>query len=672
MFLSSLPKASSKSLPVFFFLLLLAILSGCGTFEVGIESEDAPESLDLAEGTASQIETPQNQATQTPTPVRETTIQTTVEVTPEPNPLEVAFFWSGEMKGECQTLHINYGGEGAIGQCKTSAREWIPLDERFAHAYYYRYWLERFAPFDAQTPNGQVSLTGLGREEASPAWQRAMGIWGELVWVELETDGRSESWTTALDWRQQSAEQPDFCRSLQVSMYGTAQASIVPCQGGEVQAWVESWLDNGDWNQFDVWYYSRMPASEAELSFYGLGPLEMAEGDLEEVRRWADAVFNRLMLRDLLERGQQSDDLPLSPSPRPSTPDPQGTETPVTPTSDPGTGSSASTISWQERPPGLIYRTVDALWRIDVDEQARAIGDSQAVLSPDGSQLLTYDLDGQDLWLHDVAGGNPSRQLTSTPDRRECCPKWWPQRPDVIVFSSMSLDVEPQPGLMGALTVLSLESGAYQILDAQHDTGPTGFALSPDGQTVAYGGGETGWLYHMESGPEPFDPVDYGLSAPKSVQLGSPAWSPDGTKLAWMIGGGFGPSGDYRMAIGLFDLEARSVQLLHSYEPMGRGGWPEAPVWSPDGDWLAFAAGPVNLDEAGVWVVRVGDPAEEHYFGWGGTPVWSPDGRWLAYGHVSDDGVPGVAAVETGTWKQQTIILPPGSSYLVDWIDLGP
>jgi Tol biopolymer transport system component len=350
----------------------------------------------------------------------------------------------------------------------------------------------------------------------------------------------------------------------------------------------------------------------------------------------------------------------VTPSTVPSIPSPQATSSMVTP----------GPISWQERPPGLVFRTVDALWQIDGDEQPVTIGNFEAIISPDGTQLLSYDFAGQDIWLHDLTGGL-SRQLTNMPERSECCFTWWPQRPDIVVFGSTAPDFEPQPGVMGSLTLATLDGETYQVLDADHDIGPSGFALSPDGQTIAYGGGETGWLYHMDAGLEPFDPSAYGLSGPKSIQLGSPAWSPDGMKLAWMVGGGLGQDGDYRMAIGVFDLEARTFSMLHPYEPMGRGGWPEAPVWSPDGNWLAIAAGPVNLDEAGVWVVHV-NGQEEHRLGWGGTPVWSPDGRWLAFGHMSAEGVPGVAAAETATWELRPVSLPPGNAYLLDWIDLRP
>jgi hypothetical protein len=288
-------------------LLWLVTLVGCGTLEVGIEDPEQPL---VNEDSASETigETPETvsgaiEPVVTPVAVLTRTVA-------EPNPLEIAFFWSGEMKGDCQTLHINYAGEGAIGACKQSAREWIPLDGRFAHVQLWPYWIEHFAPFDVQTPRGQVSLIGLGQEQASPAWQRAMGLWGELVWVELETEGRSESWTTALDWHQETVDQPGYCQTLHVFMYGMARASHEPCLDADPESSVEDWLTTVEWEQFDAWYYSKTGASGSNLEFYGIGPLEMDVDEIEQLDRWAEAVFNRLILQGLIGASGQPEPTP--------------------------------------------------------------------------------------------------------------------------------------------------------------------------------------------------------------------------------------------------------------------------------------------------------------------------------------------------------------------------
>ncbi|MBN1581017.1 MAG: PD40 domain-containing protein [Anaerolineae bacterium] len=204
------------------------------------------------------------------------------------------------------------------------------------------------------------------------------------------------------------------------------------------------------------------------------------------------------------------------------------------------------------------------------------------------------------------------------------------------------------------------------MLDVEHDTGPEQFAPSPDGQTIAYGGGSTGWLYHWDSGMETFDPSAYGLDG---IKIGSPSWSPDGTRLAWVVGGGLAQDGGWQIAIGIFDLETHTVQLVHPYEPVGRGGWPPAAAWSPDGKWLAFAAWEQTSKVPSIWVLRAdGQQEEEYALGPGDTLTWSPDGRWLAFNAVSETGESTIRVAETGTWHMVPLDLL-SDARLVSWID---
>jgi Tol biopolymer transport system component len=333
-----------------------------------------------------------------------------------------------------------------------------------------------------------------------------------------------------------------------------------------------------------------------------------------------------------------------------------------------GTVTPEEPIAWVNLPPGLVYSTREGLWLINADEQPVQIHDNpQAILSPDGIQLVTIQ---QDVWLLNLVEGS-IQHLINTPDRTECCFRWWPERPDVLLFYSTEEGVEPGPGMVYRLSTIDVDGQGYRVLDTEHNTGTTSgpgeFAPSPDGQTIAYGSGSTGWLYHWDEGVRAFDPADYSLTGYGEIQIDQPAWSPDGARLAWIVKGGVAADGSSAWTgIGLFDLTARTAQVLHSHESQGVG-WPAAPVWSPDGKWLAFGDGSPS-DSAGLWIARA-DGKEEFHLGLGGNPVWSPDGKWLAFSGFSQDGLPAYLLAEVETWELRPLNVPYDRyGALVDWI----
>ena len=330
-----------------------------------------------------------------------------------------------------------------------------------------------------------------------------------------------------------------------------------------------------------------------------------------------------------------------------------------------------SLFDWWRRPatdlpPGLVYRTTKGLWRVDPDGRPVLLTDRpEAILSPDalngsggGQALFTDD---SDVWLIDLATGE-QRNLTATTDRYECCPQWWPVRPDVILFGSWpeSSEITSQ----GFLTAMHVDGSEYRVLDEESSSYGMP-APSPDGQVIAYGGGKTARLYRWGAGSEIFDPAAYGLAVQR---IGSAAWSPDGKRLAWVVGGDL--TGRWRLGVGVFDLAAQTSLLLHPYEPRGVGGWPQAPAWSPDGQWLAYYPWPVaDPAQEGVWVLGT-DGKKELFLGSGNGPIWSPDGQWLAFNRTLENGETAPWIAKAGTWNLRSLDLPP-NAYVVDWIDPG-
>lgn len=318
---------------------------------------------------------------------------------------------------------------------------------------------------------------------------------------------------------------------------------------------------------------------------------------------------------------------------------------------------------------GLVYDTSEGLFLVGRDgESTRLIEHPDttitidAAISPDGSQVVYAAAgDVEDLWLADLTTGE-RRNITNTPDRSEFAPQLWPARPGVIVFESKSSQ-EPLFGY-GHPSVVNWDGSDYRVLDPQKG-GP--IALSPDGQTIAFGCcGSPGVLYDWSNGPVLFSPGAYGLNIDK---LFMPEFSPSGDRLAWKAGGNL-TTNQYESAIAIFDLQAKRAQLLHIFAPVGGGSFPEYLSWSPDGEWIAF----VTFNEPGapprqpaLWVSRP-DGSQEVLIGPGYNPVWSPDGKLLVFNR--SEGTPPVDqafVVQAGNWQEPTQL--PYQGHINSWIE---
>ena len=158
-----------------------------------------------------------------------------------------------------------------------------------------------------------------------------------------------------------------------------------------------------------------------------------------------------------------------------------------------------------------------------------------------------------------------------------------------------------------------------------HEAWDEGPAWSPDGERIAFVSDRNGDV--EEYGGLRFNTdifvmnadgigVEQVTSDPLSRSADQPAWSPDGSSIAFRKVGG-----------GIFVLELSSGEARNLTEE----GW--APSWSPDGRWIAFMR-TVEFEESHVWKMPAagGEATQltlDRFFR--RSPTWSPDGGRIVF-----------------------------------------
>ena len=202
--------------------------------------------------------------------------------------------WEGpalfaEDQTECHHLVVTRDNRAQIGQCDREQTEVEFVTNREGGL---ADMISRFAPFQADTPQGRLTFNGQG-EIAGPAWERAITGWVQFTYAELASGRVGAANRTVLAWN--LGEQEGQCQILLVLSHGYATAGRTPCEGGQMEVIASDWVDTTNWEQFDAWLYNRAPLYQDSSYLDGRGTTEMSLEEANALAGWAETVYAKLV-----------------------------------------------------------------------------------------------------------------------------------------------------------------------------------------------------------------------------------------------------------------------------------------------------------------------------------------------------------------------------------------
>lgn len=275
-------------------------------------------------------------------------------------------------------------------------------------------------------------------------------------------------------------------------------------------------------------------------------------------------------------------------------------------------------------------------------------------VSPDGSAIaytIVREDGGSDLWIM-AADGSDQRQLLASAEAA-CSNVTWSPDGRRVVYERRSI---PAPGAApGAPRLWWLDPTNGETVPVFQDSQLLGLGarLSADGQWLSF-------VSPIDQGIQVYN-LENGSALLISNQMGSPAeWSPrDNTLLMSNIS-----LNEEQWAVYLEKVNVVNQERI----PLSEGNDVDdsSPVWSPDGEWIAFGRKqPRTPMGRQLWLMRADgsqahaltNDTDVHY----GPFAWSADGRYLLfqrYALSEPYAKPAIGLLEVSTGKMHEVAAP--------------
>jgi Tol biopolymer transport system component len=295
-----------------------------------------------------------------------------------------------------------------------------------------------------------------------------------------------------------------------------------------------------------------------------------------------------------------------------------------------------------------VFAATLAYYRLGGDE-TKAVTRPASAAAPNGRLIVALE-EEPTVRLYSVAvDGSGGRFLIEEDEPAdgsvlvEAHPDWSPQA-ERLVFTRYRIEGQEPP----TAKIWAVDADGSKLVQLTHGPRPDFLpAWSPDGTQIAFtrdvrGSAEIVLMNADGSGATQ-------LTRDRRANEQHPAWSPDGRRIAYTAN----TESDQNLIVMNADGSQPTRITDGPFEASD-------PAWSPDGKHIAFTCDSdlclVSAEAGSRPVQLLGTAAKEF------SPRWSPDGKWIAF--ARDPGLLMLLEVKT---KRVVRIRLPGNSFSMSW-----